>query len=311
MGINIGNNYPTSYGNKNKSNKNLIVTKNGETYQKAGALRTTGAVAAAAGGFSAFYALSNAATKKYLNEVVLKNNLEIPQDLYEKILKAAKLDNKVTIPSNLKYLYNIHKAECTVQKWLNNYPKLKEKLIDLKLVGLKEAAEGRNAFFNPHTNAILINPKGKMQFGIFHEVGHALNLNSSTLGKILQKSRTPFIAVLGGLAMFTALFKRKKAEGEKPEGTFDKATTFVKNNCGKIAFLGMTPILIEEAMATFKGEKLAKQLLSPDKLKELKTLNRKAYVTYAAGALALGAGTWLLSFIRDKIAAPKKIESNA
>lgn len=276
---------------------------------KPGVLKTTCAITAAIGSFSAFNALSSIAANKYLNESILKNNFQIPQDYYEKILESAKPNKKVTIIHNTEEIYSKTKEFYNIllhKKGLNKYPKLKNKIQAMILKPFKEAKEGRNSFFYPQTNSILINPKGKTQFAIFHEIGHALNCNNSKFCKNLQKLRTPSTVLIGGIAIATAIFKQKKEKSEKPESLFDKTTTFVKNNCGKIAFLSMTPILIEEGIATLKGNKLAKEFLSPDKLKELKRLNQKAYFSYILLALSLGASTYITSVIRDKIGATAK-----
>ena len=69
-----------------------------------------------------------------------------------------------------------------------------------------------------------------------------------------------------------ALLKTKKAEGEQPTGVVDKATDFIKNNAGKLTFATFIPTLIEEAMASIKGNKMAKELLNPQMAKKIANL---------------------------------------
>lgn len=122
--------------------------------------------------------------------------------------------------------------------------------------------------------------------------------------------RGPF-ASLGILALGAALFKNEKVDGEEPKGFWDKTTTFIKNHCGKIAFIGMLPALAEEAMASVKGLKLAKGILSPEHLNKLKVFSAKAWLTYLGVAVGSGLAVHIASSIRDKIAAPKEIKSHS
>lgn len=193
-------------------------------------------------------------------------------------------------------------------------PKILQKFPFLKAIFSKKdalkssVASGTNAFFLPSTNKIAINTKGSVNWAFFHEMGHALNKNCSILGKSLQKCRA-LPAVVIPIILATALFKRKKVEGEKPQGTFDKITTFIKNNCGKLAFLGFAPILLEEGMASIKGQKLASKVLSGENLKTLKNLHGKAWLTYATVDTTVSLGIALGSKVRDFIAKPKELGS--
>lgn len=163
---------------------------------------------------------------------------------------------------------------------------------------------GVNAFFEGNLNKIFVPQKG-MELAQFHEIGHALNYNMSKVGKFLQKARL-FTPMLATVALFTALFKNKKAEGEKPTGWWDKTTTFVKNHAGKLAVLGMLPVVIEEAMATYKGEKFASKIPELGGLmKKIKASNRWGLATYVALTAAMGFGVMLAGKVRDAIIQPK------
>lgn len=144
-----------------------------------------------------------------------------------------------------------------------------------------------------------------MELAQFHEIGHALNYNMSKVGKFLQKARL-FTPMLATVALFTTLFKNKKAEGEKPTGWWDKTTTFVKNHAGKLAVAGMLPLVIEEAMATYKGEKFASKIPELGGLmKKIKASNRWGLATYVALTAAMGLGVMLAGKVRDAIIQPK------
>lgn len=295
--------------------KNIILTEDGKTYEKAGKGKSTGAVLAAnmAGGAvimgaqtlggiplkSAFKSIDAACNDFYKNAIdgALKKS-----GLAEKGVQIldATVENKEVVKDVVAK---------SLPKWVDKLAK-KNKDFKAGIDGIfgkqvDAAIKGKNAFFLPKANLIAIN-KDKFSMSVFHEMGHAMNKHIGTLGKIMQKSRQP-VMILTSLAMMTALFKRKKAQGEEPKGWFDKTTTFIKNNCGKLAFLGFAPTLIEEGMASFKGAKLAKGLLSPDKLKLMNKFNGKAWLTYAAMAVGAGLGTTVVAKVRDAIAHPKEI----
>lgn len=164
---------------------------------------------------------------------------------------------------------------------------------------------GDNAAFFPKTNRIGVNID-KLGASTFHEMGHAINRNMSTFWKGMQKIRKP--AMLSASAMMlTGIFKRPKAEGEQPKNKFDKATTFIKNNVGKLVTLCFVPVVAEELMATHRGNKMAKQFLPADMFKKIRKTNRLGASTYILTGLASGLAAFTATKVRDLIAAPKKV----
>lgn len=105
-----------------------------------------------------------------------------------------------------------------------------------------------------------------------------------------------------------ALFKTKKAPGEKTENQIGKATNFVKNNAGKLTFLAWLPTVVEEGLATFKGNKAAKQLLDSDLAKKVAKTNALGFSTYLLSAVLSSVGIYAAKKVKDKIAAPKEIK---
>jgi hypothetical protein len=61
------------------------------------------------------------------------------------------------------------------------------------------------------------------------------------------------------------------------------------------------PTLAEEALASYKGAKLAKPYLSPAKLKKLNVLNAKGFASYLATAIAFTLAAKTTSWVHDKI----------
>ena len=198
------------------------------------------------------------------------------------------------------------------EMWLNTSPKWIKSLVNkFPLFGLgfrsvfdaqvSFANKGLNAFYIPKkAKSIIINSE-KNPLLAFHEIGHGINYNTKCFGNILSKLKSPMLKA-AGLITLVALCKRKKQEGEKPKGVFDKVTTFIKNNCGKLAFLCAVPTIAEEGLATLKGLKLAKSAgLSEKMLKQVKMLNIKGWFTYIAMGLALGLGAKVASKVKDSI----------
>lgn len=166
--------------------------------------------------------------------------------------------------------------------------------------------DGKNAFFNPKTNNIVVS-KDKMAFAAFHEMGHAINKNLSFVGKALQKTRKPGM-MLAYLAFATAMFKRKKVEGEQPKNKVDKATSFIKNNATGLAALGALPTVLEEGLASLRASKLTKGLLSAADHKAMNIFHGKALLTYVGMAAALTTATFVAGKVRDGLTKPKEIK---
>lgn len=166
-------------------------------------------------------------------------------------------------------------------------------------------AKGTNAAFVPKTRQVIIN-MDKSSFLGFHELGHAINqLKSPLLTKLNARFYGIGYAIAGWMG-YLALFSRTKPK-DAPKNFEDK----IKDNCGKIAFAAMLPVVAEEALASHKGIKLAKSAgVGEAGIKTLKQLYRKALYTYAGrcvlGGLAVGAS----SMIMDYFSRPKKVKNN-
>ena len=108
-----------------------------------------------------------------------------------------------------------------------------------------------------------------------------------------------------------SLIKTKKAPNEKPEGALDKTTTFIKNHAGKLTFAAFIPVLLEEGLATIKGNKIARNTLTADLAKKVSKSNMLGFSTYLALATMSAVGIWLANKIKDKIAQPKPAVNTA
>ncbi len=163
---------------------------------------------------------------------------------------------------------------------------------------------GANAAFEPKSNRVYIGEKG-LYSSVFHEIGHAMNYNSSKFMKFMQKARilTPYNVPVLGLGLFAAsLFHRVKPESaNEPKSLWEKTKDFVKNNAGKITFATFLPMLIEEAAASVKGIKVAKKYLNPAQVSKLTKNYLTAFSSYGLTAVALGAAVGLGNMIAQGI----------
>ena len=162
---------------------------------------------------------------------------------------------------------------------------------------------GKNAAFDPAVNKVIVNTD-KISSAGFHELGHAMNALKSKYGvKYLAKLRAPGYAI-AGLMEYFAIFSRTK-----PKGAPRSFSDVIEDNCGKIAFLAMLPIVVEEAVASYRGIKLAKASgLSENLVKNLKKLYSKALLTYGGRAVLGGLAVYASRKIMDAFTRPKPVE---
>ena len=253
--------------------------------------RNMGASLLAAGAAQVVPALSTPVTMEIFSE--MKKVGDIPTDkinlLHEKADEAIKLAGLDKFGVKIQYLAK---------------PKQQSTLISLLIDPISMVKNGMNAAFLPSkykeyaANTILM-PEKSISFGAFHEIGHAMNRNLSKIGRALQYMRTPGMYVAAALTLFGAFTKESKPQDGQELSKAQKVKNFVRDNAGKLSFAAMLPMLVEEGMATFKGEKLAKKLLSPDMMKNVTKGNRVAYLSYLVAAAGLGLGSMAAVKIKD------------
>lgn len=165
----------------------------------------------------------------------------------------------------------------------------------------KDIKAGMNACYVPKFKTVLLNGE-KATISGFHELGHAMNHLQSKIGKFLQSLRKPGYAI-AGLMGTLALFSRPKLKEAKRD-----LGDFALDNCGKIAFISLLPTVAEEALASYKGVKLAKANGLSDKLiKNLKKFYGKALISYFGYAVATGIAVFTASKITEYFTRPKKV----
>ena len=164
---------------------------------------------------------------------------------------------------------------------------------------------GQNAAFDPITRKVIVNTD-KISAAGFHELGHAMNALKSKYGvKYLAKMRAPGYAI-AGLMEYFAIFSRTK-----PKGAPRSFSDVIEDNCGKIAFAAMLPVVAEEAIASYRGVKLARASgVSESLIKNLKKLYGKALMTYAGRAVLGGLAVFASRKIMDYYTRPKLIPTS-
>lgn len=196
---------------------------------------------------------------------------------------------------------------------LNKLKKTVIKPIATVLSGIMVATTelGINAMALPELKKIII-PKDKLSGAGYHELGHMQIEYFSKYGKKLQdiarkKSLAKFVPIIFLLSLFT---KNKKQTEDKKLNPWNKFTNFVRNNAGKLTFLTAVPLLTVEALATHKGNKLAKEVLSETLYRKVAKSNRTAFLSYLAQALITSLSIFAGVKVKDKIQAKheKKVQ---
>lgn len=245
----------------------------------------------------------------------LKENNGVDTNAIRKALKIAldstgMKDKGVTIkdysgckPSDIKSMNRI------VKEFLVRVLKRKEKVSVLDFVNAqaKEQAKlGANALYADKAVHVNIDRAGVTAF---HELGHAINENGSKFWKMVQHSRRFLGLVVIPSLPIIAMCKRKKVEGEETTGPIDKVTTFIKENVGKLTTLAFIPVIAEEFKATARGNKIAKELLSPELAKKVSKCNKMGGLTYVVLGISAGVGAFVANKIKDAIAKPKLVKN--
>lgn len=168
-------------------------------------------------------------------------------------------------------------------------------------VALAQFKLGINAGYLPEMNKILI-PNKSLTTSAFHEMGHAMNKNFSKIGRLLQKSRK-FSLLAAPVIAGIAIMIKKKVSDPPSDKKIQRTKDFVKKNAGVLAFASFLPVIIEEGMATFKGNKLAKSLLDKKLLNKVKIANALGLVTYFMAAATVAVSTAVAVKVKDNIQA--------
>lgn len=224
-----------------------------------------------------------------------ENDIKAMQDIVKKVINKTGLDKKGV---NIKFLKQYSKEEAVP--------------LFIEISNPIEAVKnGNNAFYFLQDAKILdkviykkgtiLAPSKDMSHLLFHEVGHAHNNNLSKIGNTLQKMRGLSIYIPSLIALYGIITRKSKPKEDQNLTTLQKTNNFIRNNAGKLSLIFTLPMLIEEAMATAKGNKWAKEFLNPNDLKKVTKGCRIAYVSYILTGLTACLGSWAAVKVKDKM----------
>lgn len=211
----------------------------------------------------------------------------------------------------LDKLTNLGKKGVKINNFQNagiNATGLPDKVLEI-VNPLFATANGKNAFFtnklmpaaNLAANTVVVN-RNKLSLSTFHELGHAHNFNNSKFWKAMQNVRTPSLLLASAFALLPALTKDIKPKDGEELTTKEKINNGLRKASPALAFLSMTPMLLEEGKATLNGNKWAKELLSPDNYKKVAKSNRYGYASYLASAASFALMAFVAKGVKDKFA---------
>ena len=147
---------------------------------------------------------------------------------------------------------------------------------------------GLNACYAPSIKSVVI-PKNSLKTSIFHEIGHAMNdVGGGMFLKMLQKAK-PVSVYLPGIILAVSIINKRKATDKKIENDsndlvknkIQNGFDFIKKNAGKLTALSMLPMILEEGIASLRGQKVAKAFVNSGKL--TKNVFKKICLTNLCG----------------------------
>ena len=255
-----------------------------------------GSIAAAAGG-AGVTLVSGMVGKPFLDRMIRQSNsltqdeINLVNDAADNVCKnISKLSDKgVKINNITPETFEVKHLKQALGKWAKPLT---------NMIPILAIAEGKNACFSPVNNSVIIN-RNKLPLAVFHEMGHAHNFNNTKLWKAIQMSRTPLICIGTALAFLPA-FTKKQTAAEGEELTKEqKNKNAIRNSAPIVAAAAFIPIIMEEGMATVKGNKWAKQVLSPELFKKVVKLNKFGFAGYVITAVGYGLASLTAKVIKD------------
>lgn len=157
--------------------------------------------------------------------------------------------------------------------------------------------------FEPFSNTIFTSKPAS----VLHEIGHAINRNTSFLTKIPHNLSLISKGALIPLAILTAIFTKKPQKSDNGQSTnkssYEKLKEFVHKHIGLIIAGLSIPLLVEEGLASTRAIKFvnASKVLSETTKNQHTKVLKIAYGSYILGTAILASVASLAVFVKDKI----------
>lgn len=222
------------------------------------------------------------------------DNFEHTKEVAQKVLEDSGLKSKGV---KLHFLDGSKESEdCLRESLEKNIPKNSLLYRRIKNNYFNIFNEGGNAVFLPGTNEIFVSSEGIHDM-VYHELGHAMNINNGATTRLLQKCRNiaPFgVSVIAPLALLTAvLHKTDKTKPNSQKDIKEKSLDFVSNHPAGLTLASYLPILAEEGLASIRGLKYASKYLEPEKITKIGRNCLTAFSTYLIAAGMVSAGVYI------------------
>ncbi len=245
-------------------------------YQQYNNEDTVGKTAGAAVLLQAIALFLNKASKWCSYKLQMGREFASAEDIKE-IAQGMKKNNKLDL--NIEYVSETNKA--ALEK-IYQAPK-----------AFDAVAKGENAFFHEKLK-LAVAPKSKPSL-ILHEVGHAITATKGKVLKFMQNSRMYAASVPTALLLLSSMAPKRQ----------DGKQNFVERNAGFLGFAAFVPTIAEEALASHRGIKAAKEYAKkfPEKLIKIKPLKNNyalALMTYVIAGIGLGVAA-KETILRDKM----------
>ena len=231
----------------NVSNQTNLNTKKIEKLQKKQNKGGIAATALAIGGSNIANMLSSLPGSAFAKNSLIKHSSNLTSEQIQQIFESANnfikskgLDEKGVVINN-----------CTNAGI--NLSGMPDKLYEM-ISPIFATAKGKNAFYTDkaikstlgdilyNKNSIVINME-KLPNAVFHEIGHAINNNTSKFWKVLQKMRTPGMLLASMLILFSAFTNKAETKDGKELTKAQKVKNAIRGNAGKLSFAVMVPML--------------------------------------------------------------------
>lgn len=197
------------------------------------------------------------------------------------------------IKSKLLNKFAPEKAADYLKDFKSDY--IEDALLDVK--------SGYNAFFDPQSNKIFMSNTG-LSLVSFHEMGHAISENMTKFSKSIAHMSS-LSAVVPAILLISLLTPKKANDktSKENEGKIAKTAHFIKRNAGKLTFAAFLPQLYDEALASLRGNKMAKEALkgTPELYKKVLKSNAIGFSTYLCVAVTSGLAAAAGVKVKDKI----------